>query len=64
MKQKSFNQLVGSLFIAKVIFGILYLLFNWQVAIAGWVIPMWLILMAIVVDSYLAYLAFSLKIKK
>ncbi len=57
MKQKLFFQLLGVLFAAKVVFGVLYILFGWKATIAGWVMPLWLMVVAIVVDSYLAYLA-------
>ena len=57
MKQKLFFQLLSVLFAAKAVFGVLYILLGWNAIIAGWVMPLWLIVVAIVVDSFLAYLA-------
>lgn len=60
MKLKKFLQLVGFLYAAKALFGVFYLGLGWQVAISGWVIPSWLVVVAIVVDAYLVYMAFKL----
>lgn len=60
MKLKTFLKLVSLLFAGKAIFGVFYILLNWQVAIAGWIIPTWLIVIAVVVDSYLSYTACKL----
>lgn len=57
MKLKLLLQLLSVLFAAKAVFGVLYILFGWEVAVGGWLMPFWLIVVAIVVDSYLAYLA-------
>jgi len=57
MKQKLLLQLLSVLFAAKAVFGVLYILFGWKATIAGWVMPLWLMVVAIVVDTYLAYLA-------
>ncbi|MCL4365794.1 hypothetical protein M1437_01035 [Patescibacteria group bacterium] len=59
LKLNSFLKLVGFLFAAKVVFGVFYLVLGWQVSIAGWVMPMWLIIVAIVVDVFLAITAFK-----
>lgn len=59
LKLNSFLQVVGFLFTAKAVFGVLYLLFGWQAAIAGWVMPMWLMVVAIVADALLAAAAFK-----
>ena len=57
MKLKLFLQLVSVLFAAKAAFGVLYIFCGWKIAIASWVMPFWLIVIAIIVDTYLAYLA-------
>ena len=57
MKQKLFLQIVGVILAVKAAFGVLYLIFGWNIAISGWVMPMWLIVVAVVVDGYLSYLA-------
>jgi len=59
VKEKCFLQLIGALFGAKAIFGVLYLLFGWEVTISGWIMPLWLIVVAVVVDGYLAFLAYK-----
>jgi len=59
VKQKLFFQLLSVLFVTKAAFGVLYIFFGWKATIAGWVMPLWLIVVAIVVDSYLAYLAYN-----
>ncbi len=55
VKQKLFFQLLSVLFAAKVVFGVLYILFGWKATIAGWVMPFWLMVFAVAADSYLAY---------
>lgn len=57
MTQKLFFQVLSVLFATKAVFGVLYILFGWKVTIIGWMMPIWLIVVAIVVDSYFAYLA-------
>ncbi|MBI4100419.1 hypothetical protein HY439_01630 [Candidatus Microgenomates bacterium] len=48
------------MYTAKATFGILYLLLGWQIDISGWAIPDWLVMVATVVDGYLAYTALKL----
>ncbi len=55
VKQKVFFQLLGVLFAAKVVFGVVYILFGWEATIAGWIMPFWLMAAAVVADGYLAY---------
>ncbi len=64
MKLNSFLQLIGFILAAKVVFGIFYLLLGWQVAISGWVLPSWLMVVAVVVDALLAAAAFNFVKKK
>ncbi|MDP2586035.1 MAG: hypothetical protein Q8P29_04105 [Candidatus Levybacteria bacterium] len=60
LKLKDFLKLVGFLFVAKIIFGLFYLLLGWQANIAGWAVPTWLVLVGIVTDAILANIAFKL----
>jgi len=60
LKLNNFLQFIGFLFVAKIIFGLFYLLLGWQAVIAGWVFPTWIVWVAIAVDIYLANLAFKL----
>lgn len=56
MKQKLLLQLLSVLLAAKAVFGVIYILLGWKAIIAGWVMPLWLMVVAILVDAYLAYL--------
>ena len=64
MKQKLFFQIISILFAAKALFGVLYILTGWKASIAGWVMPMWLMVIAILVDAYFSYLACKFSKKK
>jgi hypothetical protein len=64
MKQKLFFQIISVLLAAKAVFGILYIFMGWKASIAGWVMPMWLMVVAILVDAYLSYLACKFSKKK
>jgi hypothetical protein len=57
MKQKLFLQIVGVILAVKAVFGALYLILGWNIAVGGWVIPTWLVVVAVIVDGYLSYLA-------
>lgn len=57
MSQKRFIQVVGLLFGLKAVFGLIYIFWGWNISISGWTMPVWLIVVAVVVDTYLAYLA-------
>lgn len=60
LKLNTFLKLVGFLFVVKAVFGLLAMLLGWQVVFAGWVIPNWLMVVAVVVDALLASGALSL----
>lgn len=64
LKLNSFLQVIGFLFAAKAVFGVLNLFLDWQVTIAGWVLPMWLTVVAVVADALLASAAFQFAKKK
>jgi hypothetical protein len=64
MKPKLFFKIISVLFAAKAIFGVLYIVMGWKASIAGWVMPMWLIVVAVLVDIYLSYLACKFSKKK
>jgi hypothetical protein len=57
MKLKLFLQIISVLLAIKAVFGVAYIAYGWNIAIAGWTMPTWLIVIAIVVDGYLSYLA-------
>lgn len=60
ISQKIFTQFVGLLFGLKAIFGLFYILNGWEATIAGWIMPLWLMVVAVIVDGYLAYVAAKL----
>jgi len=57
MKLKLFLQVISVILAVKAVFGVAYIAFGWNIALAGWVMPTWLVVVAVVVDGYLAYLA-------
>ncbi|MBI4035896.1 hypothetical protein HY383_03020 [Candidatus Daviesbacteria bacterium] len=59
LKLNTFLKLVGFLYSAKAVFGVFYLLLGWQAAISGWVLPSWLVVVAVVADALLASVAFT-----
>ncbi|MCL4367262.1 hypothetical protein M1563_03795 [Patescibacteria group bacterium] len=61
MSQKYFFQVLGFIFSFKTGFGLIYLMFGWQATISGWVLPNWLVGIAVLIDGYFAYLSFKFK---
>lgn len=59
MTQKLFLKIVGVIAAVKAVFGIVYLIYGWKVWIATWLIPTWLVLVAVVVCALIAYWAFK-----
>lgn len=59
MSLKLFLKAVSALYAAKALFGLVYFIYGWKAWIASWMMPSWLMLVAIVVDSLLAYWAFK-----
>lgn len=64
MKLKLFLQLISVLFAARAIFGVVYIFMGWQASITGWVMPTYLMVVAVIVDAYLSYLACNFSKKK
>ncbi|MBI2051427.1 hypothetical protein HYT33_01565 [Candidatus Roizmanbacteria bacterium] len=60
MSQKTYAMVTGLVFLAVTVLHALRLLYGWNAAIAGWVVPMWLSGAAVVVSAYLAYHGFRL----
>lgn len=60
MKEKTYFTLTGILFGAKSVFGIYYLISGWDASVGPWIIPMWLIVVAVIFDGFLAYVALKL----
>lgn len=63
MKMKTLLKILTVLFVAKAVFGILYLLFGWEAVLNAWLMPPWLMLVAIIADLYIAYKLYKAKMK-
>jgi hypothetical protein len=55
MSKDAFSRLAGVIFLIVAVVHALRFVFQWQVIVAGWQVPMWLSAVAIVVATYLAY---------
>lgn len=61
MNKSSYIQITGTIFAVLAIAHVLRLLYGWEAVIAGFAVPMWLSIIAILVAGYLAYTAWSMK---
>ena len=61
MNQKIFNTLAGMVFLAVAILHLCRFFFRWEAIIGGWVVPMWVSVLALVLSGYLAWSAFKLR---
>lgn len=64
MTAKNYFQVTGVLFAVIGLMHVLRLLFGWDAQIGGFVVPVWLSVVALVVAAYLAWNAFQLGQKK
>lgn len=60
MKQKTFNQVTGLIFLAVGVLHLGRVLLGWTAIIGTWAVPTWVSLVALVVALYLAYSAYRL----
>lgn len=60
MDQKRFNMLAGVIFAAVALLHALRILMGWPVVIGGWVVPIWVSGIGLVVAGGLSYFAISL----
>ncbi len=60
LNQKTYLQVTGLLLTVGAIVHLLRVLLGWPASIAGWDVPVWLSLVAVVVAGYLAYSAYKL----
>jgi hypothetical protein len=58
--QKKFLQFIGTLFLAKVIVFLLFWPLGWGATVAGWQLPTWLYVIAVIVDLWISWMAFRL----
>ena len=61
MNQKIFNTLAGIVFLVIAILHLCRFFFRWESIIGGWVVPMWVSVLALVLSGYLAYSALKLR---
>lgn len=64
MSAKTFLQVVGIIFSLVGGVHLLRLLAGWDIVIGGWMVPMWVSLLGVILPWYLAYNAFTLAKKK
>jgi len=50
-----FPPLAGTIFLIVALAHALRLVFKWEVIVAGWLVPMWVSAVALVIAAYLAY---------
>jgi len=56
MKQKTYNTIVGIVFLIVAIFHLMRVIFNWQVLFGNFVVPFWVSWGGLIVAGILAYL--------
>ena len=61
MNQKTFNTLVGIVFVVVAALHLCRLLFRWEAVIGGWAVPTWVSGVALALSGYLALSAFKLR---
>ena len=61
MTQRTFNTLAGTIFLLVAVLHALRLFFRWPASIGGWIVPMWVSWVGVVVTVFLAYSAFGQK---
>ena len=61
MNQKTFNTIVGIVFLVVAVLHLCRLLFRWEAIIGGWIVPTWVSGLALVLSGYLALSAFKLR---
>ena len=55
MNKNMFPLLAGAIFLIVAVAHALRLVFKWEVIVAGWLVPMWVSAVALVIATYLAY---------
>ena len=55
MSKDAFSRLAGAIFLIVAVVHALRLVFQWQVIVAGWQVPLWVSVVAFVIAAYLAY---------
>ena len=60
MTQKGFLKVAGGIFLAVAVLHATRLVFHWEILIAGWLVPLWVSGVGLVVAGWLALTAFKL----
>lgn len=60
LNQKTYLQVTGLIFTVIAVLHLLRVLMGWEANLAGWMVPGWLSIVAVVVAGYLAYSAYKL----
>jgi hypothetical protein len=55
MNQKTFSLVAGLIFLLVAVMHALRLAFRWEVVLNGWVVPLWVIAVGILITAYLAF---------
>lgn len=55
MTHKTYLTLTGAIFLLIAVLHLLRAIYGWDAAIGGWVVPLWLSWVALVVAGYLGY---------
>ena len=60
MNQKTYLQVTGLFLTVAAIVHLLRAVLGWEASVAGWMVPVWLSWIAVVIAGYLAYCAYKL----
>jgi hypothetical protein len=55
MSQKTFSLVAGLIFLLIAVMHVLRLALRWEVVLNGWVVPMWVSAVALLIAAYLAF---------
>jgi len=55
MSQKTFSLAAGLIFLLIAVMHVLRLVLRWEVVLNGWIVPLWVSAVAIVIAAYLAF---------
>ena len=55
MNQKTFSLVTGLIFLLIAVIHVLRLAFKWEAVLNGWVVPMWVSAVALLIAAYLAF---------
>ena len=61
LTQRAFNLAAGSIFLIVAFLHVLRLLFGWHASIGGWIVPMWISWIGVLLAGFLAVTAFGRK---